>query len=310
MRVVFMGSSELSCPSLKALISDDEIDVASVVTQPDRPRGRQLRASAGPVKHLTLKYGLQALTPERVNSSESLDAIQSCRPDFIAVVAYGQILSKSLLDIPKIGCVNVHTSLLPRYRGAAPIQWAIANGETKTGVTTMQMIETLDAGDILLQEVVSIGEEETAGTLHDPLGVIGAALLTRTLEGLVEGTIVPVPQESDLATYAPRLTKADGRIDWTLSAHEIYNRIRGLHPWPGCTVLMPGQSEPVKIHRAKVEKTSGKPGEVLAVSEGGILVASGDDGVRLVEVQPAGGRSMACAAYARGHHVAPGMMLQ
>jgi len=310
MRVVFMGSADLSCPSLEALVSADEIEVASVVTQPDRARGRQLRASVGPVKHVALKHGLKVLTPERVNSSESLDSIQSCLPDFIAVVAYGQILSKSLLDIPKIDCVNVHTSLLPRYRGAAPIQWAIANGETKTGVSTMQMVEALDAGDILLQEVVTIGDQETAGTLHDRLAVIGAALLTQTLAGLADGTIVPVPQASGLTTYAPRLNKLDGRIDWTLSAHEIYNRIRGFHPWPGCTVRVPGQSEPVKIHRAKVERTSGKPGEVLDVSEDGILVASGHDGIRLVEVQPAGGRKMACSAYVRGHHVAPGMMLQ
>jgi len=305
-----MGSAELSCPSLENIIAADDFEVVSVVTQPDRPRGRQLQASPGPVTRVASRHGLEVLTPQRVNSPESLDAIRTCRPDFIVVVAYGQILSRSLLDIPKLDCVNVHTSLLPRYRGAAPIQWAIVNGETETGVTTMRMIEALDAGDILLQEVVAIGMDETAGTLHDRLAVIGATLLMRTLAGLIDGTIAAVAQKSDLATYAPRLKKEHGRIDWTLSAHEIYNRIRGFNPWPGCTVRVPGQSEPVKIHRAKVEKASGKPGEVLEASEGGILVASSCDGIRLLEVQPAGGRSMACAAYVRGHHVTPGMMLQ
>lgn len=310
MRIVFMGSAELSCPSLEGLVSADDVDVVGVVTQPDRPRGRQLKARPGPVKTVASSHGIPVLTPEHVNTQESLDAIRACSPDFIVVIAYGQILSRALLDIPKTDCVNVHTSLLPRYRGAAPIQWAIANGETETGVTTMRVVEALDAGDILLQETAAIGSEQTAGMLHDRLAVMGATLLLRTLVGLLDGSVVPRAQDSDLATYAPRLSKDDGRIDWTLSADEIYNRIRGFHPWPGCTAFVPGQSGPVKIHGAKMEKTAGKPGEVLEASEEGILVAAGSDSIRFVEVQPAGGRRMACAAYLLGHRVVPGMMLQ
>ncbi len=306
MRIVFMGSAELSCASLGALAAAPGINVVAVITQPDRPSGRNLAVSRGPVADLADSLGIPVQAPERVNEPESLASIQALEPDYIVVVAYGQILKQALLDAPAKACVNVHTSLLPKYRGAAPIQWAIASGEVETGVTTMLVSPELDSGDVLLQEKVPIGQEDTAGDLHARLAEAGAVLLVTTLKALERGEISPQPQDDALASYAPRLKKQDGEIDWTLSAEAIYNRVRGFHPWPGCFTRVSGGGDLLKIHRAQLESASGTPGEIIDCSGDGPLVATGEGAVRLLELQPEGKKRMSAGAYLRGSRLQAG----
>lgn len=308
MRVVFMGSAELACPALMALATAPGLEVGGVVTQPDRPKGRNLGLSACRAKLVAEVAGLNILTPPKVNAPESMAALQALAPELIVVAAYGQILGKTLLALPARGCINVHASLLPRYRGAAPIQWAIANGDAETGVTTMLMNPEMDGGDILLQEPVAIGEGETAGELHERLARTGAALLLRTLEAWRAGTLVARAQDAGQVTFAPKLRKPDGQIDWTRAAREIYNRIRAFNPWPGsyCAVRGAGEAAVLKVHRVAVEAGAGPAGRVLEIGTEGPLIAAGREAVRLLEVQPPGGRVMSGAAYWRGHPVAIG----
>ena len=343
MRIVFMGSAALACPSLEMLLgygttpgslprshiaeTRQADKVVAVVTQPDRPKGRNLKMSFCAVKILALNKNLTVLTPQNVNSSDSIDALRRLKPDLIVVVAYGQILKKEILALPPEGCVNVHASLLPKYRGAAPIQWAIANGEQVTGVTTMFMSEGMDDGDIILQKEVAIGREDTAGSLNYRLAQEGAILLSETVEAIRNGRAIRIPQIGTEATFASKLSKEDGRIDWTKPAEEIYNRVRGFSPWPCCWCIAPvnrgqpaspgpalpeatpchGSQEEKKkngklrVFRVRVEEAEGKSGEVIDVSGDGPLVGTGDKSVRLLEVQPEGKKVMSGDAYLRGH---------
>jgi methionyl-tRNA formyltransferase len=305
-----MGSAPLSCASFEVVL--EMCDLVAVVTQPDRPRGRSLKVCECAVKARASDRVGAVLTPERVNDPGSVDALAALAPDVIIVVAYGQILRQSLLDLPRLGCINVHTSLLPKYRGAAPIQWAIANGETETGVTTMYMDAGMDTGDIILKAPVPIGPEETAAELHDRLAVAGAALLRQTLEGLVTGDLPRVPQDDEAATMAPRLAKADGKVDWSRTANEIDNRVRGFNPWPG-SVCRTAKGKRLKLWRVTHAPLEGSeaPGSVVAFDkEGHPVIATGDGAIRLLEVQPEGGKVMDGAAYVRGHALALGDRLE
>lgn len=308
MRIVFMGSPALACPALETLAAGDD-EVVAVVTQPDRPQGRRLQPAPSAVKACAVQRGLAVLTPERVNDPDSIAALAELQPDLIVVVAFGQILKTELLALPPQGCVNLHTSLLPAYRGAAPIQWAIARGETQTGVTSMVMSEGLDEGDILLQAQVDIAPDETAGALHDRLAVVGANLLAETLNAIREGAAQPRPQDHAAATYAPRLTKADGQIDWNLPAAEIGNRVRGFNPWPG-SFCAAADGRRLAVLEARREmndsESSPEPGTVLAVDAEGPLVQTGTDAVRLAMVQPEGRRAMSGAEYLRGYPMQAG----
>ncbi len=306
-----MGTAEIACPMLRAVMGMPGVEVVAAVTQPDRPRGRHLDVAACSVKVAALALGLPVLTPEKINTSESLAALRVLQPDVIVVVAYGQILREALLQLPARGSINVHASLLPRYRGAAPIQWSIARGETVTGVTTMLMNAQMDAGDMLMQAEVAIGPEDTAGTLQPRLAEAGAALLTQTLTGWVAGNLVPRPQDVGQVLFAPKLRKQDGEIDWTLGATEIHNRIRGFNPWPGCFCQVPGEGERVllKVHRAVVADGAGEPGRVLDVGGNGPLVACGQGALRLLEVQPPGRKAMGGDAFLHGRGLKMGERL-
>lgn len=302
-----MGSAPLSCPSLEALADGEGVEVVAAVTQPDRPKGRSLAVSESPVKTLAVKLGIPVFTPENVSSPASVEALRDLAPDLVAVAAYGQILKPAVLDLPPMGCVNVHASLLPRYRGAAPIQWAIANGERMTGVTIMFMAEGMDTGDIISRTEVEIGDAETGGELHDRLGVVGARALMETIPMFAAGNVPRRKQNDAEATYAPRLKKADGEIDWTLAARDVYNRVRAFNPWPCCRARVGGHG--LRVLAVRVEGDNGEPGTVLDISGDGPLVAAGEGAVRLVQVQPEGRKPMSGAAYLRGHKLEIGTRL-
>lgn len=316
MRVVFMGSAPISCVSLEALLADSACEVVGVVTQPDRARGRKLQVHAGPVRVLAEANGVPVHAPERVNRSDSTDLIASWAPEVIAVTAYGQILKDALLTMAPLGCINVHTSLLPKYRGPAPIQWAVATGETESGVTTMQIDAGMDTGDILLQTVVAIGPDDTAGVLHDTLAEAGARLLVETLRDARAGRCKAQAQAEGDATYAPKLSKQDGVIDWGGSAQKIHDRVRGFNPWPGCSCVLPGDAARdrrlLKVHRTRVTDGHGEPGTVIDISGGGPTVAANEGAVQLVSVQPAGRKMMSGDDFLRGYalHVGEQMELQ
>ncbi|MBI5233435.1 MAG: methionyl-tRNA formyltransferase, partial [Deltaproteobacteria bacterium] len=278
MRVVFMGTSLFAVPSLKALLDDAGIEVILVATQPDRPKGRGRIVGETPVKGLALGHNLPVLQPEQLKEEGFIEVLKALVPDFIVVVAYGKILHRVILDIPRHGCVNLHASLLPAYRGAAPINWAIIKGEEKTGVTTMLMDEGMDTGPMLLKDEVRIGERETALGLSERLSVEGAVLLVKTLQLLYSGKITALPQDSAFASYAPILKKQDGRIDWTKSAMDIDRLVRGMHPWP---------SAYTSLYERVVKVVSGMPlayaediagarsGEVIDITDKGIKVMTG-----------------------------------
>ncbi len=303
MRVVFMGSAEIACPSVGAMLTAPGIELVGIVTQPDRPCGRALKESPCPACAYARERGLEPYTPVNVNSPESLDWLRACRPDVVVVIAYGQILRPEVLTVPRWGCINVHASLLPKYRGAAPIQWAIANGEVVTGVTTMFMDAGMDTGDIVAAREVPIGPDDTAGDVHDKLAGAGAGLLMETLAQVVDGTVARTAQVHADATYAPKLRKADGAIDWRAPATVIHNHVRGFNPWPGCYCVMPGStdSQTVRVLRTRVCEGSGAPGVALAFGKEGPVIACGEGALELVEMQPEGRRRMSGAAYLRGH---------
>jgi len=312
MRVVFMGSAELACPSFKALLELQGVEVVGVVTQPDRPKGRSLKMSPCAARAAAEGTGIPILTPARVNARDALQSIRELRPDLIVVVAYGQILKRGLLDLPALGCINVHASLLPKYRGAAPIQWAIAQGETETGVTIMYMNEGMDEGDIILQVREPIRDDDTAGTLHDRLAEAGAEALVRAIGELQAGTLTRREQDASAATYAPKLSKDDGRIDWTLPAVTLRNRVRGFNPWPCCHCRMRSEERTrlLRVLEVRVEETAGTPGQLVAVGADGPLVAVGEGGVRLLRVQPEGKRAMSGADYVHGYRLAVGERME
>ena len=308
MRVVFLGSGSFAIPSLEALLAAGH-DVVAVVTQPDREKGRGRALSPPPLKPVAAARGLEILQPRRVREPESLAALQALAPEIQVVVAYGQILPRAVIDVAPRGTVNVHASLLPRYRGAAPVQWAIVNGEAETGVTTMLIDEGLDTGPLLLAEATPIGAEETADVLEARLALIGADLLVRTLKGLHEGTVVARPQDAARATLAPLIKKEDGLIDWTLPADALARRVRGFHPWPGAYISRQGHG--LRVLRARAETgPAGVPGTLLAVDRDGLVVAAGDGtALRLLEVQPESRKPMPAASFAAGARLAVGERL-
>lgn len=309
LRVVFMGTPHLARVILARLASQAPAPwrVVGVVAQPDKPSGRNLLVQPPPVKEEALVHGLPVLQPMKARDPAFIEAFRAWQPDVAVVAAYGQILPQALLDVPPWGCLNVHTSLLPRWRGAAPIQWAIAEGDPETGVCLMRMEAGLDTGPVLATARTAIRPDDTGGTLHDRLAELGATLVAESLPRWVTGALPAVPQPTDGITYARKITKEDGRVDWTLPARVIERRARAFTPWPGtfCTVQgTDGSSRTLKIHRmSPVEGVSGPHGRVMATDRDGILVACGQDAVRLLEVQPEGGRRMTAAAYAVGHPV-------
>lgn len=304
-----MGTPELARTSLQALVHSPQFKLVAVVTQPDRPKGRDLKLQASPVKELALQADLPVLQPERARSDAFVEELRALQPELIAVAAYGQILPKAILELPRYGCLNVHTSLLPRYRGAAPIQWAILNGDAETGVTIMKMEVTLDTGDILTQATTPIRPEDDAQTLHDRLATMGAELLAQTIPDHAAGKITARPQPAEGVTYARKIEKQDGLIDWTQPARVVWNRVRGLVPWPGAFTYLPAQPQPhlLKIWRAEVVEASGQPGEVLQADKHGVVVACGQQALRILLLQREGGRRLDAAAFLAGHPLCPGL---
>ena len=308
MRIVFMGTPDFAVPCLQALI-DDGHDVCAVFTQPDKPKGRHGVLSAPPVKELALKYDIPVYQPDLLKNDETKSFFASLGADLALVVAYGKILPEEFLNAPKYGCINMHASLLPKLRGAAPIQWSIINGEKRSGVTAMQMDKGLDTGDILLSESVEIRDDETAQELHDELSVLGAQVMRKTLLMLQRGELSPVRQDDSNSTYAPILAKELSAIDWQKSALQIHNQIRGLYPWPGASAVLNGKT--LKIHSAKLlGKTEGEPGEVV-FNDRRLCVACGDgNAVELLVIQAPGKKAMPVTDYLRGNPVVLGTIFE
>lgn len=306
MRIVFMGTPEFAVPSLQALL-DSGHQVIAVFTQPDRPRGRGNKLVPSPVKVLAQAHGVPVYQPEKIRR-ESVADLRQLAPDAYVTAAFGQILSQELLDIPPMGCVNVHASLLPRHRGSAPINWAIMQGDEETGVTTMLTERGIDTGAMLLKERVTIGETETAGQLTERLSHVGAALLIRTLDAMAQGTLTPEKQDESAMTYDPMLTREMGLVDWTQPARQVADLIRGLNPAPGASTMCPEGR--LKLHLARVAQGSGAPGEVLTADpKQGLIVACGEGAVKLETIQAPGGKPMAAADYLRGHGIPVGTIL-
>lgn len=309
LRILFMGTPDFAVPCLAALIAAG-YPIVGVVTQPDRPSGRGGKLTPGPVKRLALNHDLPVLQPEKVRRKAVLEELQALQADLIVTVAFGQILSPAVLAVPRLGAINVHASLLPRWRGAAPIHRAVLAGDAETGITTMWMDEGLDTGDMIHKVVLPIPEDATTSQLHDQLAAAGAQLLLQTVAAIAAGTAPRTPQPTDGVTYAAKLGPDDERICWDASTREVLNQIRGLNAFPVAHTLLHG--EPFKIWRAErhVARTSGTPGEVLEVVKGrGLVVATGDGAVLLLEVQPRGKKPMPAAAFLAGHSVAPGTRL-
>lgn len=309
LKIVFMGTPEFAVPSLKMLV-EEGYEVVAVITQPDRPKGRGKRLAAPPVKEYAVKKGIPVLQPDKIKTPEFISELRSMGPDLLVTVAYGKILSKEILNIPPMGCINVHASLLPKYRGAAPIHWAIINGEKVTGITTMYTDIGMDTGDILLKNEVDITDNMTVGELHDRLAELGAQTLKATLRKLEEGTLKRIPQKDDQATYAPMIDKSVGKIEWTKTPQQIHNLVRGTNPWPGAYTFYKG--ERMRIWKTSILNTEGtdkKPGTILKVGGEGIDVACGEGSLRIEELQLQSGRKMTVREYICGHNVDEGEVL-
>ncbi len=302
LKIIFMGTPDFAVASLERLIAEG-YEVDRVITQPDRPKGRGNRVQSPPVKERALKAGILVMQPERVKDKGFIGALKEIKPDIIIVVAFGQILPEEIINLPAMGCINVHASLLPKYRGAAPINWCIINGEKQTGVTTMYMDTGMDTGDMLLCRAAGIGDDETAGKLHDRLAVMGADLLVETLQGVIKGNLVRKVQDDAQATYAPQLNRETGRIDWKLDARSIYNLIRGTNPWPGCYTHYQGKR--IKLWKAKVleEESEGVSGEITGVDSAGMVVQTGRGSLLVTEIQMPSSRRMMVEQYLRGNHI-------
>jgi methionyl-tRNA formyltransferase len=308
-RVVFMAGGAFAIPSLEALVAAGH-EVAALVTQPDRASGRGLALVSPKVKPVAERHGIPVLQVARVRAPEAQDALRGLAPELQVVVAFGQILPRAVIDIAPRGTINVHASLLPRLRGAAPIQWAIANGDTETGVTTMQIDEGLDTGPLLLSRPLAIGPEETAAELEPRLARLGGELLVETLAGLERGTIAPVPQDAARATHAPLLRKEDGRVDWSLPAHAIACRARGFHPWPGAYTQHEGRLLKLLKVREVTGDSRAEAGHVVELSAKGVTVACGPGSLLLLEeVQPESRKAMRAAAWAQGARLLLGARL-
>ncbi len=308
-----MGSADVSATVLRALVTAPLMQVVGVVTQPDRPSGRQRRLTPCDGKREALLHDLPILTPEKVNTPEVIEQLVTWRPEIIVVVAYGQFLGSRILALPPLGCVNVHLSLLPRFRGAAPVHRAIAAGMEETGVTIMQMDKGMDSGDLLMQQPEPIFFDDTAGTLHERLSALGAALILRALPELAAGRIVPSKQDTSQVSFAPKLSKEEGLIDWSLPARELALRVRAFNPWPACHTLLNSrrrdrvQTERLKILRAEAEDApAAAPGTVADLSPAGPAIATGAGRLRLRLVQRAGGRAIDGAAFLCGFPLKPG----
>lgn len=308
--IVFMGTPDFAAASLKELLQAKEYEVTAVFTQPDKPKGRGNAMVMSPVKEIALEAGIPVYQPRRVREQEWVDKLKEMNPDVIVVVAFGQIIPKSILDMPKYGCINVHGSLLPAYRGAAPIQWAVINGEKESGVTTMYMDEGIDTGDMLLKTVVELAPDETGGSLFDKLSDEGAKLLIRTLKALEAGTVVPEKQPAESPNpYSQMLTKKDGAIDWNKDAASIERLIRGLNPWPSAYTKFRGKM--LKIWAAEVEPSADgyQPGEVAFVGKKEMKIQTGEGLLSILELQPEGKKRMTTDAFLRGYPVLPGEKL-
>lgn len=301
MKIVFMGTPDFSVPALEELAKVHQ--VAAVVTQQDRPKGRGHKMQYTPVKEKALELNIPVYQPEKVKNPEFVDILREINPDVIVVIAFGQILSKEILDLPKYGCINVHASLLPKYRGAAPIQWAVIDGEEETGVTTMYMAEGLDTGDIIDTAVIKLDEKETGGSLFDKLAIEGGKLIVETLSRLENGTATRTPQDDEKSSYAGKITKELGQIDFTKPAVTIERLIRGLNPWPSAYTTLDGKT--MKVWDATVEEgnVTEQPGEIVEIAKHYIKVATGENYLKINEIQLAGKKRMSMDAFLNGYNI-------
>ena len=304
MKILFMGTPDFAVPSLEALLNAGH-EICGVFTQPDKPKNRGMKLQAPPVKEFALSHDIPVFQPETVKDGTALDIIRKLAPELIAVAAYGRILPVDILDYPAYGCINVHSSLLPKYRGSAPIHWAILNGDEESGVTIMHMAKAMDAGDIIAQAATPIDPNETVENLHDRLAQMGAALLVEVVEQLKNGTATRTPQDESKVTYAPMLSRELSPLDWTRTARQLHDQVRGLIPWPATTTDIIG-GQPVKVFEVEETgtKTNAAPGTIVAAGKQGIDVACGDGVLlRIKQLQAQGGKRMAAADYLRGHPI-------
>jgi len=310
LRTIFMGSAELAVASLRRLAEDTVCELVAVVTQPDKPKGRDLRLSPTPVGEAAQRLSVSVHKPRRARDPEFIEQVRALAPELIVVVAYGQILPPALLEIPRHGCLNVHTSILPKYRGAAPIQWAIVDGESETGVTIMKMDAGLDTGPVVAECRTPITDEDDGQTLHDRIALLGAELLVRTIPDYASGRTQPVAQPAEGASYARKITKDDGRIDWSRPARAIFNQVRGFNPWPGAFtfVELSGRRRLLKVWQARPgHAQGGAPGIVAAATGNDLVIGCGDGSLALLEVQLEGARRIRAREFLSGHALAPGL---
>jgi methionyl-tRNA formyltransferase len=307
-KIIFMGTPEFAVPSLRALYKNGH-DVTLIVTQPDRPKGRGRKIVPSPVKKAAISLGYEVIQPASIRTAEFANHMAKHKPDIVIVVAFGHIIPKNILEVPKVATINIHASLLPKYRGPAPIQWAIINGERETGVTTMLMDEGLDTGDILFSSKVEIAPDDTAGTLHDSLSDLGADLLIQTLKSFEADSINPIPQDHSQATYAPILKKNDGRIDWEKPAEKIETFIRGMTPWPGAFTFHGNKR--LKIFKAGpvIRDTAETPGVVIQGFPDELCVATGKGVLSVIEIQGESGKRLLVKDFLRGYKINPGTVL-
>jgi len=299
MRVVFMGTPDIAATCLKQIIADG-FEVVGVYTQPDRPKNRGMKLAFSAVKEVALEADLPVYQPEHFKDEETVAQLRELRPDVIAVVAYGRILPQNVLDIPKHGCINIHASVLPAYRGSAPYQWAVLDGLKETGVSAMYLVREMDAGDVIEVSQTPIGEQETAGELLDRLAVLGAELLSKTLTRFKNGEqVTATPQDPEKVSYAPMLDKSMCPIDFAKTAQQVHDQVRGLHPWPVATMELQGKK--FKVHQTVITDGSGAPGEILGLTKTGLTIACGEGAVEIRSLQAEGGKRMAAPDYFRGH---------
>ena len=299
MRVVFMGTPDIAATCLKKILADG-FDVVGVYTQPDRPKGRGMKMVFSPVKEVAIAHNIPVFQPANFREEETVEQFRQLKPDVCAVVAYGRILPQKVLDIPTCGCINIHASLLPQYRGSAPYQWAVLDGLTETGVSAQHMVLEMDAGPVIDVEKTPIGENDTAGEVLDRLAVLGAGLLSRVLNRAKCGDkCCGTPQCCEDVTFAPMLDKTMCPIDWSKTAQQVHNHVRGLHPWPVATMELQGKK--FKVHATRVVEGSGKPGEILGLTKTGLKIACGEGAVEVISLQAEGGKRMAAPDYFRGH---------